>query len=308
MHPRTFTPVDRPTIPPTDYPEEYLKGSVIFFGRDYIVTPDVLIPRLETESLVRRVRKVLKEMRKGDDREMKTQNGGSGVETVWVRWKMGNRWAERTSVSTTETFGTFVTKSTLRNDSVIAAEWQNLDSWTSQEWQEQIIVVDIGCGSGIIGTSVADLAEEVIFLDISSDALAIAEKNFRTHFPSKKAQFLLSDLLSNIPIFPCSNLLFLANLPYIRDADWQNMSADTVYEPRLALFGWEKTGFELYEKLFREINTLAFWNSHTIRFLFEFGYDQRDIAESALQKYPHWEYSFFADYAGVERFGEILIH
>jgi hypothetical protein len=39
--------------------------------------------------------------------------------------------------------------------------------------------------------------------------------------------------------------------------------------------------------------------------LFEFGFDQRKIAETELEKYPQWKYSFFADYAGIERFGEI---
>jgi methylase of polypeptide subunit release factors len=84
---------------------------------------------------------------------------------------------------------------------------------------------------------VADLADEIIFLDISPEALGITEKNFRNHFPDKKAQFILSDLLSEIPILQDSNILFLTNLPYIRSEDWINMSADTVHEPRLALFG-----------------------------------------------------------------------
>lgn len=151
------------TFPP-NYPEEYIHGSVRFFGRDFIVTPAVLIPRLETESLVRRARKIIK------DKNIKQ-------------------------------------------------------------------VVDIGCGSGIIGTSVADLVDEVIFLDISPAALAIAEKNFHTNFPDKKAQFIISDLLSNIPVLQNSNILFLSNLPYIKDEDWINMSEDTIYEPKLALFG-----------------------------------------------------------------------
>ena len=83
----------------------------------------------------------------------------------------------------------------------------------------------------------ADLVDEIIFLDISSEALAVTEQNFRTHFPEKKAQFIVSDLLSNIPILKHSNILFVTNLPYIRSDDWINMSADTIHEPRLALFG-----------------------------------------------------------------------
>lgn len=114
-------------IPPENYPEEYIHGSVHFFGRDFLVTPDVLIPRLETECLVRRARK---------------------------------------NIQSTNLLSCHPT-----------------------------IVVDIGCGSGIIGTSVADLVDEVIFLDISPEALTITEKNFRTHFPKTKAQFIVSDLL-----------------------------------------------------------------------------------------------------------------
>jgi release factor glutamine methyltransferase len=57
------------------------------------------------------------------------------------------------------------------------------------------IVVDIGSGSGIIGTSLADLVDTVIFLDISEGALSITEKNFRKYFPQKKSEFIVSDLL-----------------------------------------------------------------------------------------------------------------
>ena len=249
------------TLPP-DYPIEYIEWKVTFFGRDYLVTSAVLIPRLETESLVRRARQLLSvPIILG-----LTQNPAQPESTGFL---------------------------------------------PPQEWQmhpkriHPTIVVDIGCGSGIIGTSVADLADEVIFLDISPEALAVAEQNFRTHYPEKKAQFIISDLLSNIPIFQYSNILFLTNLPYIKDADWKNMSADTVHEPRLALFGWEKTGFEMYERLFQELDSVKLLSCDSVKLLYEFWFDQREVAEQVVKKYPQWEYSFFADYAGVERFGEI---
>lgn len=148
---------------PADYPEEYITGKVTFFGREYSVTPDVLIPRLETESLVRRARDILK----------------------------------------------------------------------SRKFAK---VVDIGCGSGIIGTSVAELADEVIFLDISEAALRVTEANLRAHFPEKKAEFILSDLITDMLLasstYSAANTLFLTNLPYIRSEDWEHMSPDTRHEPR----------------------------------------------------------------------------
>ena len=218
---------------PTNYPEEYITGSVSFLGRDFSVNPSVLIPRLETETLIKRARKILQE---------------STIDTV----------------------------------------------------------IDIGCGSGIIGTSVAELADHIIFLDISPEALHTTETNFRKYFKEKKAEFILSDLLypvdgSQIP--HSWSILFLTNLPYIRDADWQNMSPDTIHEPKLALFWWEKTWFEMYERLFREFSLLE--KNREYIAICEFGFDQRDIAESVIKTYPNWKYSFFPDYAGIERFVEI---
>jgi methylase of polypeptide subunit release factors len=47
-------------------------------------------------------------------------------------------------------------------------------------------VVDIGSGSGIIGISVGDLVEKVIFLDISGAALSVTKENFLRYFPEEK--------------------------------------------------------------------------------------------------------------------------
>ena len=152
---------------PENYPEEYIHGEVEFFGKKFFVNENVLIPRLETESLVRRARKIL------------------------------------------------------ANESFVS-------------------VADIGSGSGIIGISVADLVKEIFFIDISKNALEVARKNFEKnleqYFPDCDGKILL-----------------LTNLPYIKNDDWENMSEDTRFEPKNALFGGEKTGFELYEKLFTEI-------------------------------------------------------
>ncbi len=249
--------------PPDNYPIEYIDWKVTFFGRDFVVTPDVLIPRLETEVLVKRARQIL-------------------LGSVSVIPGLTRNPAQPES-----------TESRFLH----SQEWQ-----IQQEQSKPTIVIDIGCGSGIIGTSVADLADEVIFLDISPEALRVTESNFRTHFPDKKAQFIVSDLLSAIPeLLYDSHILLLANLPYIKAEDWINMSADTIHEPRLALFGWEQTGFEMYERLFAQVSGLQLTH---LQLLCEFGFDQREIAERVLSWYP-WQYSFFADYAGIERFAEI---
>jgi hypothetical protein len=54
------------------------------------------------------------------------------------------------------------------------------------------------------------------------------------------------------------------------------MSPDTVFEPNIALFGGPRTGFELYERLFRQIRHIE--NTTKVTLCIEFGYDQKDIA------------------------------
>ncbi len=83
----------------------------------------------------------------------------------------------------------------------------------------------------------ADLALECVFLDISPSALEIAKSNFYRYQKDTPSYFFVSDLLmSFIPEKPDLPTLFLANLPYIRENDWIHMSADTHFEPEIALF------------------------------------------------------------------------
>jgi methylase of polypeptide subunit release factors len=87
------------------------------------------------------------------------------------------------------------------------------------------------------------------------------------------------------------------------------MSPDTRHEPELALFGGDETGFEMYERLFEQLQTYsAQCTVHTeeskFTLIIEFGFDQREIAKKVIQSYG-WKYEFFADFAGIERFAEI---
>lgn len=103
------------------------------------------------------------------------------------------------------------------------------------------------------------------------------------------------------------NILIVTNLPYIKTNDWENMSADTVHEPSLALFGGEHTGFELYEKLFAQIpDFIQKYTPQKLVILAEMGEDQEEIATKILESYG-WKFSFFADCFGIRRFMRIEI-
>ncbi len=73
----------------------------------------------------------------------------------------------------------------------------------------------------------------------------------------------------------------------------------------MAFLGGVQTGFELYERFFEQL--LAWENKpKKCHVVIEFGLWQRDIAETVFQKH-NFQYSFFADLRGIERFSEVRL-
>ena len=96
------------------------------------------------------------------------------------------------------------------------------------ELPEGARVHDVGTGSGAIALAIKDERPdlEVSASDISPDALAVAEANAR--------RLGLDVSFSRLPT-PNSQL-FLANLPYVREDEWDGLQPEiTRWEPRLAL-------------------------------------------------------------------------
>jgi release factor glutamine methyltransferase len=78
-------------------------------------------------------------------------------------------------------------------------------------------------------------------LDISSNALRVAKKNIKRHDLEKSINVVKSNFLSSFDDLELDSkkpLVIAANLPYIRNKDYGNMSSSTIeYEPDLALYG-----------------------------------------------------------------------
>lgn len=100
-------------------------------------------------------------------------------------------------------------------------------------------VVDVGTGSGAIALSLAAEAgfDEVIAIDLSPDALAVAESNLVAIPEDRRARirFLLGDLLA--PILGRKVEVVVSNPPYISPAEARELPALVHdWEPHLALF------------------------------------------------------------------------
>lgn len=125
-------------------------------------------------------------------------------------------------------------------------------------WPDPLRILDVGCGSGVIGLSLAtglkderaDLA--VTLADVSPDALALARENadrLKKELDGGELSFVESDLFSAIE---GEFDLIAANLPYIAEADMPGLSAEVKCDPELALRGGPN-GTELIERFLAEL-------------------------------------------------------
>lgn len=164
-------------------------------------------------------------------------------------------------------------------------------------------VVDVGTGSGIIAVSVAKNRPEirVTALDLSDDALSLAKENAAAN--RVEIEFVRSDLLEVLPksVGSDGNVFFVANLPYIRIGA-TDMSPDTVFEPAMALYGGDSTGFELTAKFLRQIE--EFHVTHpdvAVAVACEVGDDHEDEVRKMATELRR-DIRTFADLTGTHRF------
>lgn len=110
-------------------------------------------------------------------------------------------------------------------------------------------VADIGCGSGVIGLTLALSwpQAEVTLIDVSPDALALAKENSaHLGLDGTRARFLQGDLLA--PVEGESFELIVANLPYLPAADMAALDPEVTFDPALALAGGGD-GLEIIRRL-----------------------------------------------------------
>ncbi len=171
------------------------------------------------------------------------------------------------------------------------AEW--VLSWKLPETQR---VLDMGCGSGVLGLTLA--AErpvwDVILADVSPDALALARENAAL-LEISNASFLESDLFSAIE-GPFDGIV--ANLPYVPESDRATMAREVLHDPALALFSGAD-GLDLIRRFIPE----AFHHLKPCGWLaMEIGHDQASQVAGFLQASGFAEIEVKTDLSGIARF------
>lgn len=131
-----------------------------------------------------------------------------------------------------------------------------VDLILKQTSSDHLNVLDVGTGSGCIAISLASNLPNahVYAMDVSSDALKIAQENADLH--QVKIQFLQANILK-IDDLSVKFDIIVSNPPYVRELEKKEMQANVLdFEPKLALFVSDDDPLVFY----RKIAALAFQN------------------------------------------------
>jgi len=165
----------------------------------------------------------------------------------------------------------------------------------SKDWNN---LVDVGTGTGCIVLALASQRPDADFkaLDLSADALDLAQENARVHGLADKIQWQENHLLDGFAPRSCDAVV--ANLPYISSRDWKELSpAVRDHEPQSALDSGPR-GMELIEELAAQARTILVPGG--MLFL-EFGFDQGEAVFQCLKKSGYVDIQIKQDLAGLDR-------
>lgn len=166
----------------------------------------------------------------------------------------------------------------------------------ARESDEPASVLDMGCGSGVLGLTLAAErpAWQTTLADLSPDALSLAREN-ATRLAIQNAAFIESDLFSAIEgTFDG----ITANLPYVPENDRDTLSREVLHDPALALFSGAD-GLDLLRRFvpaaFERLNPGG-WIA------LEIGHDQASHVSALLSHSGFTGIEVKTDLSGVSRF------
>jgi release factor glutamine methyltransferase len=118
--------------------------------------------------------------------------------------------------------------------------------------QRGLRLLDVGTGSGCLAIALARelTAAQVLAVDISAEALAVAARNASHYAPA--TQFAQVDILADLPagVAPASLDILVSNPPYVRDSERALMRENVLaWEPATALFVPDDDPLLFYRRL-----------------------------------------------------------
>lgn len=164
------------------------------------------------------------------------------------------------------------------------------------EEYNEIVVADIGSGSGAIALTLAleEPKTKVYGVDISLEAIETALKN-SSKFDAEVKYFqgnLIDPLIEN----DIKVDILVSNPPYIPNNEHVEDNVKD-YEPNIALFGGFK-GLDFYERIFEKAHKVI--NERAL-LAFEIGHNQKEELSELVKKYFNDEFEILKDINGKDR-------
>lgn len=168
------------------------------------------------------------------------------------------------------------------------------------ESQKSKVIMDIGVGSGAICVSLAKLStvEKVYGIDVSKEALEVAQHNAKAMAVESVLSFVESDLFSNVSESLKGTLdILISNPPYIPPEEMAVLHDDVKREPALALYGGED-GLDFYRAITEEAWDYLKENGILV---YEVGHDQGERVKTLMLDRGFKHVEFIRDYQGFKR-------
>ncbi len=166
---------------------------------------------------------------------------------------------------------------------------------------EELKILDIGTGSGNIPITLAvNLPEsKVISIDISAEAIKVAEQNRELHDLKSRVGFIKSDILTeNLEKYNNTFNIIVSNPPYVKKEEFGTLQKEIVdFEPDIAVTDFED-GLKFYKEISRKSHLLL--REKGILF-FEVGQGQAEEVKSIMEKNGFTNVEIQKDLSDIER-------
>lgn len=173
--------------------------------------------------------------------------------------------------------------------------------------KDSINILDIGVGSGNISISLLKnlTNSRAVGIDISQEALSLAQKNAELHQIVDRIELknfdIFTDNYNNLGKFD----LIISNPPYVSNEDFNSLDPELkVYEPASSITDYSN-GFRFYEKIIPIATEML---NEKGKVIFELGKDQHKKVEDLMLLNGFKNIKVIKDYSNISRiiFGDIV--